>query len=183
VRAAVEGLQPARSLAAGLPPAFFGNDFTRELIGAFDEVLAPVFATLDDFDAYLDPRYAPDDFLCWLAGWLGFPVDERWPVDRIRSHLADARQGLLCRGTLTGVEAAIRAYTGRTPRLEDSGGVAWSARPLGPFPGDPRPRLVVHIEDPDGTIDREVVERLVAETKPANVRHEIVITASTWVVP
>jgi phage tail-like protein len=183
VRAAIEGMRPPRSLAAGLPPAFFGNDFTRELIGAFDEVLAPVFATLDDFDAYLDPRYAPEDYVRWLAGWLGFPTDERWPVQRIRENFADAREGLLRRGTLAGVAAAVRAYTGRTPKLADSGGVTWSTRPLGPLPGEAQPRLVVQLDDPDGTVDRQVLERIVAATKPAHVLHEVVLTTSAWSAP
>jgi phage tail-like protein len=183
MRAAIDGLRPPRSLAAGLPPAFFGNDFTRELIRAFDEVLAPVFAALDDFDAYLDPRYAPDDYVRWLAGWLGFPTDERWAVERIRRHFGDARDGLLRRGTLAGVAAAVRAYTGQTPRLADSGGVAWSRSPLGTLPGEARPRLVVQVDDPGGTVDREVVERIVAATKPAHVSHEVVITSSGWSAP
>lgn len=178
MRAAIEGLQPPRSLASGLPPAFFGNDFTRELISAFDEVLAPVFATLDDFDAYLDPRYAPDDYVRWLAGWLGFPVDERWAVPLIRKHFADAREGMLRRGTLAGVAAAVRAYTGTTPRLTDTGGVAWSNRPLGPLPGDALPRLLVQVDDPHGTVDREVVERIVAATKPAHVLHDVQLTGA-----
>ncbi|MEN3359148.1 MAG: hypothetical protein V7637_3130 [Mycobacteriales bacterium] len=177
MRAGVEGLRPPRSLAAGLPPAFFGNDFTAELIRAFDEVLAPVFASLDDFDAYLDPRYAPDDFVRWLAGWLGFPMDERWAVPLIRRHFGDAREGLLRRGTLAGVAAAVRAYTGGTPRLSDNGGVAWSNRPLGPLPGEARARLLVHVDNPDGTVDPEVVDRIVAATKPAHVLHEIFVQA------
>jgi phage tail-like protein len=175
VRAAIDGLRPPRSLAAGLPPAFFGNDFTAELIRAFDEVLAPVFASLDDFDAYLDPRYAPDDFVRWLAGWLGFPVDERWAVPLIREHFSDAREGLLRRGTLAGIAAAVRAYTGSTPRLADNGGVAWSTRPLGPLPGEARPRLLVQVDDPHGTVDPDVVERIVTATKPAHVLHEVVV--------
>jgi phage tail-like protein len=137
VRAGVEGLRPPRSLAAGLPPAFFGNDFTAELIRAFDEVLAPVFASLDDFDAYLDPRYAPDDFVRWLAGWLGFPMDERWAVPLIRRHFGDAREGLLRRGTLAGVvEPSTRAAArrGARPAAGACGQSRWDSRPGGGGP-------------------------------------------------
>jgi phage tail-like protein len=173
MRAGIEGLRPPESLAAGLPPAFFGNDFTADLVAAFDEVLAPVFTTLDDFDAYLDPRYAPEDFLRWLAGWLGFPTDERWPADRLRASLDDAVEALLWRGTVRGVAAAVRAYTGEQPDVSDNGGVTSSARPLGPLPGDSRPRLVVRVPGKD--VDPEVVERIVAEVKPAQIPHEIVL--------
>jgi phage tail-like protein len=174
MRGAVDGLTPPQSLAAGLPGAFIGNDFTRELVAAFDQVLAPVFATLDDFDAYLDPDHAPEDFLRWIAGWLGFPIDERWPAERIRANLADAVEAVLWRGTVRGVAAGVRAYTGRQPEVTDTGGVASSARPLGPLPGDPRPRLLVRVAARGG-VDPEVVERLVAELKPAHVPHEVVI--------
>jgi phage tail-like protein len=175
VRAAIEDLEPSRSLALGLPAAFFGNDFTHGLVSAFDEVLAPVFATLDDLDAYLDPRYAPSDFVRWLAGWLGFPVDERWPAERIREHLADARNGVLWRGTIPGIAAAVRAYTGATPQISDGGGVSWSTRPMGALPGEPRAVLVVRVTDPDGSLDPAVIDRIVAESKPAQIPHEIQI--------
>jgi phage tail-like protein len=180
VRAEIDGLTPSRSLAGGLPAAFFGNEFTYGLVGAFDEVLAPVFATLDDLDAYLDPQYAPTDFVRWLAGWLGSVVDERWSADRIRAHLADARDGVLWRGTVRGVTSAVRSYTGSTPQVTDGGGVAWSTRPTGALPGDPRARLVVRVDDPDGTVDPAVVDRIVADAKPVHIPHEVVISAPRW---
>lgn len=176
MRAGVQGLASPQSLAAGLPGAFFGNDFTEDLVTAFDEVLAPVFATLDDFDAYLDPRYAPEDFLRWLCGWLGFVVDERWPAERLRAQLRDAVEAMLWRGTVRGVSAAVRAYTGQQPRVEESGAVTSSALPLRPIPGQARPRLVVRVNDPDGVLDVEVLRRVVAEVKPAHVPHDVVIT-------
>jgi phage tail-like protein len=174
MRGAVDGLQPPESLAAGLPGAFIGNDFTRELIAAFDEVLAPVFASLDDFDAYLDPRYAPEDFLRWLAGWVGFPLDERWSAERLRARVADAVEAVQWRGTVRGVAAAVRAYTGEQPEVVDTGGVTSSARPLGPLPGEARPRLLVRVRR-RRRLDPEVLDRLVSDVKPAHVPHEIVV--------
>ena len=174
MRGAVDGLQPPESLAAGLPGAFIGNDFTRGLIGAFDEMLAPVFASLDDFDAYLDPRYAPEDFLRWLTGWVGFPLDERWSAEQLRAHVADAMEAVLWRGTVRGVAAAVRAYTGEQPEVVDTGGVTSSARPLGPLPGEARPRLLVRVRR-RGRLDPDVLDRLVSDVKPAHVPHEIVI--------
>jgi phage tail-like protein len=174
MRGAVEGLEPPASLAAGLPDAFIGNDFTRELIAAFDEVLAPVFASIDDFDAYLDPRYAPEDFLRWLTGWVGFPLDERWPADRLRARIADAVEAVLWRGSLRGVAAAVRAYTGEQPEVLDSGGVTSSPRPLGPLPGEARPRLLVRVRH-SRRLDPDVLDRLISDVKPAHVPHEIAV--------
>jgi phage tail-like protein len=177
MRGAVDGLAAPESLAAGLPGAFIGNDFTRGLIGAFDDVLAPVFASLDHFDAYLDPRYAPADFLRWIAGWVGFPLDERWSAERLRTGIADAVEAVRWRGTVRGVAAAVRAYTGEQPEVVDTGGVASSARPLGPLPGEPRPRLLVRVRR-RRPLDPDVLDRLVSDVKPAHVPHEVVIVES-----
>jgi phage tail-like protein len=178
MRGGLENLRPPSSLAGGVPPAFFGNDFTRGLIDAFDEVLAPVFASLDELDAYFDPRYAPEDFLRWMAGWLGFGVDERRSAERLREHLSDAREALLYRGTIAGVTAAVRACTGLTCEVTDSGGVAWSARPGGPLPGSARPQLTVQVTDPDGTLDRAMLDRVIAQAAPAHVRAEVIVTTA-----
>ena len=40
------------------------------LLGALDEVLAPIISVLDCFDAYLDPRLAPLDFVDYMSSWL-----------------------------------------------------------------------------------------------------------------
>jgi phage tail-like protein len=173
VRGEVAGLASPHPLADGLPPAFFGSEFTSDFVAAFDDVLAPVFATLDHLDAYLDPRFAPDDFLRWLSGWLGFPVDERWPAERLRDHLAQAAEAVLWRGTLRGVAAAVAAYTGHRPEVTDTGGVAFSTGPYGPLPGTAAATLTVRVTADPG-IDRDIVERIVAAAKPAHVPHVIV---------
>ena len=61
---------------------------------------ASVGATLDDLDAYVDPRYAPDDFVRWVASWLSPAIAARRDADHLRAHLGDLRRALLGRGTL-----------------------------------------------------------------------------------
>ena len=172
MRGPVENLPTPQPLADGLPDAFLTDGFTRDIVSAFDDVLAPVHATLDELDAYFDPRYAPEDFLRWMAGWLGFPIDERWPAERLRAHLVDAVEALRWTGTVRGVAAAVRAYTGSEPEVIDNGGVTGSRRPLGSLPGRSRPLLVVKVPESPG-VDRQVVDRLVATIKPAHVPHQV----------
>lgn len=164
------------SLNDGLPPAFVTGGLVPDLVAAFDQVLAPVAATLDDLDAYVDPRYAPADFVRWLGTWLGAPVDERWPQARVRAHLPDLREALLRRGTVTGLAALLRAVTGHEPEITDSGGVTTSARPGARLPGSERAFLTVrariHEADPDTMED--VVYRAVAHMTPAHVPFEVV---------
>src|SRR2546423_5855070 len=80
------GQDPDQSapLANTLPALFQEDDFTQRFISAFDAALAPVFATLDNLPAYLDPWLAPEDFLEWLASWFGMALDESWSLERRR---------------------------------------------------------------------------------------------------
>lgn len=162
-------------LTAGLPPAFVGSDVTTHLVDAFDLVLAPLVATLDDLDAYVDARYAPDDFVRWLGSWLTAPVDDRWPADRVRHHLGDLREALLQRGTVGALVAMLRAVTGFEPEVSDSGGVSVGPRPMGPLPGSEQPfvRVRVRIAGDDPATMEDVVRRVVAGMVPAHVPADV----------
>jgi hypothetical protein len=58
--------------------------------------------------------------------------------------------------------------------VTDSGGSIWSATPAAPLPGSAARHVTVRVRaaDPDA-VDRERLERIVAEAKPAHVSHEI----------
>ena len=77
-RAAIPGLVTAQPLIGRLPALYAQDGFTGRFAAGFDEVLAPVLATLDCIEAYWDARLAPEDFLDLLAAWVGAdPVDGR----------------------------------------------------------------------------------------------------------
>lgn len=166
-------------LAAGVPAAFLAGPVIGHLLDSFDQVLGPVVMTLDDLAAYVDPRYAPDDFAVWVGGWLASAVDRQWPADRVRAHLPDLREALLRRGTLAGVRAGVRACTGSDPDTDDTGGVSWSRAPDGDLPGRPGPPILRvradlrHSGAPSGSAQeqalRQLVRRVVDDLKPAHV--------------
>lgn len=166
---------PPVSLAEGLPSVFLASTFSRHLIEALDTVLAPLVATIDDLDAYVDPRYAPDDHLVWLGSWLNMAVESQWPAARVRRHLPDLVEALTARGTPRGLEAAVRACTGQEPTVRDGGGVAWSARPNGPLPGRSSSTVVVEVPTPAEARDelRSLVDAVVDDVRPAHVRVEV----------
>ena len=62
-------------LADTLPSMLREDPFARQFCTGLDEVLAPVWLSLDSFAAYLDLGTAPEDMLPWLAHWLGVSVD------------------------------------------------------------------------------------------------------------
>ena len=73
MRALLPELPSPRPLALMLPALLQGDDFCVRFTEGLDPVLAPVFSTIDNLDAYTDPATTPSDFLTWLAGWFGFP--------------------------------------------------------------------------------------------------------------
>ncbi|WP_322769377.1 phage tail protein [Frankia sp. Cr1] len=176
MRGAIEGLGTPFPLRGGLPEVLRKPDVLLEpgvidgMLAAFDDVLAPILATVDNFDAYLDPALTPADFLPWLAGWLAVGIDGGWSPEWSRTVVAAAAEARRWRGTLRGIVAAVRAAAGVEAEVFDNGGVSFSPRPHGALPGRPEPLLVVRV--PPGT-DLAAVGAAVASAKPAHVPHRV----------
>lgn len=174
MRGLVPGLPSPHPMGPALPALYQEDAFGQRLTAAFDESLAPVLATLDNLEAYLDPDLTPGDFLEWLGGWLGVAVDETWDIDRRRKAIAGAVEIYRLRGTVQGLAAQIEIFTGGTVKVVENGAVGWSGKPGTPLPGKAQPKLLVSItvQDPD-VIDRPTLDALVRAAKPAHLPHEI----------
>ncbi len=61
MRGLVLKLETPHPLGSSLPGIYQQDTFAQRLTSAFDDALAPIFSTLDNFDAYLDPLLAPED--------------------------------------------------------------------------------------------------------------------------
>jgi phage tail-like protein len=165
----------SRSLSAGVPTGLLAHDFGRRLVGGFDDLLEPFFAVLDQFDAYLDPRLAPDAFVPWLAEWLAFSVREGTSVAELRQRFPHALEAIRWVGTRRGIAAAVRAYTGLVVDVEDNGGVAWAIKPGEPLPGQSTPSLrILMPPPPTDSEQRDLVDRVVTSMKPAHLPHLLV---------
>jgi len=163
-------------LADTLPSLFQEDDFTRRFVSAFDAALAPIFATLDNLTAYLDPWLAPDDFLEWLGSWFGLILDEGWSIERRRAVLANAFDFYRMRGTAKGLKAQLEIFTGGTVDVIDTGGVATSRTAGEPLPGSPNFAVLVRVTvDDPSTLSATRLDALVATAKPAHVTHKVEI--------
>jgi phage tail-like protein len=180
MRGLVDGLSSPHPMATGLPAIFQEEDpFTVRFTQAFDDSLAPVFSTLDNLPAYFDPRYAPEDFLGWLAGWVAIELDETWDVARRRTAVRGGADLLRRRGTAIGLATELELATGGQVEIIESGGSAWSLDPGSPMVGSARPALLVRIRvaDPAG-LDRERIDRIVDAAKPAHVPHRVEVVGA-----
>jgi phage tail-like protein len=174
MRGLIESLPTPRPIGAELPAALQEDDFCQRMMTAFDQVLAPLFTTLDCFDSYLDPKLAPDDFVDWLASWVGVEIDETWTLERRRRLIQDAVVLYRIRGTAAGLAAHVNLYAGVTPEIEESGACEWSQTAGSPIPGSPHPHLTVRLRvDDDAHVKRTTVSRIVAASRPAHMPYQV----------
>jgi phage tail-like protein len=174
MRGLIPGLVSPHPLGPTLPAIYHDDDFAQRFLGALDDVLAPIFSTLDNFPTYLDPWLTPDDFLDWLATWVGIALDDTWDEARRREIVARAVELYRMRGTAAGLAAQVEIQTGGQVEIIENGGTAWSVDAGGELPGSPEPLVVVRVvvDDPK-SVDAGRVDQLVAAAKPAHVPHRV----------
>ena len=176
MRGLIENLPTPRPIGEQLPAAFQEDEFCQRMMAAFDDVLAPIFTTLDCIDSYLDPQIAPPDFVEWLASWVGVDIDETWTLERRRRLIQEAVVLYRIRGTAAGIAAHVGLYAGTTPEIEDNGGCTWSETADTAFPGSPVPRLTVRLRVDDvEAIRQTTVARIVNASRPAHVPFQVEI--------
>ena len=176
MRGLVAGLGTPHPLGPALPALYQDDDFAQRLLAGLDDVMAPIYSTLDNFDAYLDPHLTPDDFLAWLGGWVGIALDESWDVERRRAIVGRAVDLYRMRGTALGLAGQVEIQTGGHVEIVENGATGWSVDPGGELPGSPEPLVVVRVTVPDPKgVDAQRLDALVATAKPAHVMHRIEI--------
>ncbi|MEU5433684.1 phage tail protein [Streptomyces sp. NPDC020719] len=183
-RGGVDGLGSALPLGDQLPAVYADDDFAQRFVAGLDTVLAPLFTVLDCLEAYFTPALAPEDFVDWLTGWVGTELDGTEPLPVRRHAVATAVSLHRVRGTARGLAEAVELAFGVRPELTESGGAAWSARPLGPFPGKPRAALHVtlRVADP-AAVDPYRLHAVVAASRPAHLPFTVEVTSSTSSLP
>lgn len=185
MRGEVAGLCSPHPLGDTLPSVYRGDFLAEQLCAAFDDVLAPIFATLDCLPAYLDPHTAPADMLDWLAGWIGLTVNIHDEPARKRELITAGASLLPWRGTVRSVSEAVVAAFNLPTEVVESGAATWSTQPNSEPGGEPVPTLIVRVtvEAPDD-IDRRSLDAIVDSVKPAHMPHRVeVITRSPAASP
>lgn len=173
-RRSVPELATPHPLGELLPGLYLDDDLVQRWTAGLDEVLAPVFLTLDSLDAYFDSRLAPIDFVGWLAGWVDAELDERWPARRAREVVGAAATVHARSGTARALIEHIRRSCGVDVRVDESGGTVWSSDPDTPPPGTHDPYLTVTLSEADlEAIGHAQLARAIDEVRPAHLPVEI----------
>ena len=173
MRGHVDGLASPHDLGPTLPALYLDDLFAQRFISAFDDVLAPIYSSLDCLPAYLDPWLAPEDFVDWLSVWVGAVIDGTWDTERRRASVAHAAELYRLARHLARARGADRAdhrRRGGDRRERRIGLELQSGRADARLAG--AVALVrVTVDDPS-SVDIGRLDLLVAEAKPAHVpRH------------
>ncbi|MGW5421729.1 phage tail protein [Streptomyces sp. NPDC003943] len=179
-RGTVPGLATPHPLGAALPAVYAEDEFGQRFVAGLDVVLAPLFHVLDSLAAYFSPALAPDDFVDYLATWVGAEPAGIEPPELRRQAVASAVALHRVRGTRRGLALAVRLAFGVMPEITESGGASWSVRPLGPFPGAPEPgvHVTLRVADP-AAVDPYRLRAVVAAARPAHLPFTVAVTPST----
>ena len=157
-----------------MPSVYRGDPLAQQLCAAFDDVLAPIFGTLDCLPAYLDPKTAPEDMLDWLAGWIGLTIGAHETATRKRELITAGASILPWRGTVRSVHEAVVAAFNRETEVIEAGAATCSTEPDSEPGGQPVPTLVVRVFTDDADdIDRRSLDAIVEAAKPAHIPHRV----------
>ena len=170
MRTGVDGMVTPHPIGETLPAVYAEDDFSQRFTQALDAVLAPVFAVIDCFSAYLDPSVAPEDVVEWLASWVALPLDDSWSSERRRELVAHAVELHRWSGTKRGLAEHVRLLTGGEVEIRDNGGCVWSRTAQGELPGVAQPgvEVLVRVTVVDG-VDVGRLSATVADAVPAHV--------------
>jgi phage tail-like protein len=127
---APQPVSTGRYLRDHLPAMYADDDFAMRLVAAFEAVLDPLVATLDNLAEHFDAAYAPRDVLELMSDWLALERDEQRSGEERRRAVQRAPELMRLRGTRAGIELALElAFPGVPFRMQDAGAVTWSLDP------------------------------------------------------
>jgi len=94
-----------------LPELYEGDEFMGRFLMLFESFWKPISQQIDQAEYYFDVDLTPPEFVPWLASWVGLPVDESLPLDRMRKLLKNVIMLFQRRGTLQVLQVFLEIYT------------------------------------------------------------------------
>ncbi len=177
---------PRHSFVDYLPEVYQQNaDFLRRYIGIFQSIYLDMERKIDRLPIYLDPDTVPDEYLDYLASWMG--VGNEGAIldpERLRYMVRNSIRLNKIKGTVQSIVEMVKLYTGKTPYVVEY-------FKLQQFSKEDRDRqklfdrlytdnpyvfcVIAGIEPPDRSWNRAELIRLIEKVKPAHTIARVVI--------
>jgi phage tail-like protein len=165
-----------------LPGIYQEDEPTMRFVGCFEHVLDPIAALLDALHEHFHPDYAPRPVLDLLAAWLGLEVDEEQDLPARRKAVHMAGDLAKRRGTVPGIELALKLNFPDVPvRVDDEGGVRWSMDGAPAKPGGAR--FVVYVDTPIPEERQAAIARCIEREKPIETTYRLRVKTSGSTTP
>jgi phage tail-like protein len=159
-----------------MPSIYHETDFAMRFVGALEGVLDPIVAVLDTLPEHFSPDYASRPMIDMLAAWLGVQNDEELGLEARRETVRMAATLGRWRGTVRGLELALRlTFPGIPMRVDDDGGVRWSLD--GALAKVEPARFVVYVDTPIPEDRQVAVARCIEHHKPVQATYKLRIKA------
>lgn len=94
-----------------LPEIYESDSFASRFLMLFESFWKPVNQQIDQMENYFDPELTPSAFVPWLASWVGLPVDDTIPLERVRALVRNATFLFQRRGTRQALITYLEIYT------------------------------------------------------------------------
>ena len=159
------GLSINHSYYSSYLPDIFQSDLMVRFLAMLESIALPIQWNVYNFDLFLDPRCAPEEFLPWLAIWFDVVFDDTWSEAQKRQLLVEANDIFAGRGTQATLERVLEIYTGEKPTIEDEDGT------LAPY------TFSVHVPLAEHLLNRQLVEKLINVNKPVHTNYQLTFGA------
>ncbi len=100
-----------------LPAVYSDDEFLGRFLLIFESIMNPIVWMVDNFDFYLSPETAPQEWLAWMASWFDLLLLPELPIARQREIVRQLGWLFLRRGTRMGLQRLLELYFEVTPEI------------------------------------------------------------------
>lgn len=147
-----------------LPAIYSEDDFLGRYLLIFESIMNPIIWMIDNFDFYLTPDLAPEEWLRWLASWFDLVLVPELPIERQRAIMNQIGWLFLRRSTRAGLERLLELYFGVRPEIIE--------------PENEPCHFIVRLplSRTSSRLGRDIADRLIISQKPAFASYTLEIT-------
>lgn len=145
-----------------LPAVYSENEFLGRFLLIFESIMSPIIWTIDNFDFFLSPDTAPEEWLAWMASWFDLLLLPELPVARQREIVRQLGWLFLRRGTRSGLQRLLELYFDVIPEIEETIPCHFVVK--------------LPLSQSKSKLGAEVADRLISSQRPAFASYSLEVT-------
>lgn len=159
------------------------NDFLKRFLCLFETVYQELDTGIRKAPRQMDPDTAEEEFLQWMAQWVGISEVHLWSEEKLRRLLSGIVKKNLMRGTKAYVQDLLEIFLGETPFFVEYGELeAYRGNPkvyeklLRYYAHDPYlVNILVREEAVQKRQEQKALKRVIEDLKPAHIEVHLIV--------